>query len=472
MSFNFFSFMKLICLYFFNDYYFYCLVSLQVVLSACSSYFQTLFLDHPARHPIVILKDVQYPELRTLVEFMYKGEVNVQYCQLSALLKTAESLKVSKALNELHKIEFRVKFLDYESTFIKRVSFINNSQVKGLAEMTNQNTALREPEREPERLRPHSIPSKSESLENAASTIKSSVTTTTTTSSSLSLQMRLDNERNSPTSPPRLQTPHSPTTPLALYQKKLTNRDREHHSHESSGATATSTRISPHHNDSPFIPKEERASSPDDDGMSNDVGELDFFSYFYFHSVTNSTSNRKMFLFLNSGNSHLRFLGLNMSLNAIHSAPPSTVIPQISTVSSLTSDLRPSSRGGGGGIGSGGGGVGGTGGNGAGSSSVGHSSITFGNNGNNGRDIGTGGSGLPSPMSEPIPGPSGMGPVQQVPLVCFFSKQSTIYTFLIITQNISIFSLSKKKSIGIAMTKNFLELVKVAVRIFVIRMIR
>lgn len=26
---------------------------------------------------------------------MYKGEVNVEYCQLSALLKTAESLKVN-----------------------------------------------------------------------------------------------------------------------------------------------------------------------------------------------------------------------------------------------------------------------------------------------------------------------------------------------------------------------------------------
>lgn len=51
-------------------------------------------MDHPARHPIVILKDVRFNELRTLIEFMYKGEVNVEYCQLSALLKTAESLKV------------------------------------------------------------------------------------------------------------------------------------------------------------------------------------------------------------------------------------------------------------------------------------------------------------------------------------------------------------------------------------------
>lgn len=66
----------------------------KVVLSACSSYFQALFIDHPNRHPIVILKDVRFAELRTLVDFMYKGEVNVEYCQLSALLKTAESLKV------------------------------------------------------------------------------------------------------------------------------------------------------------------------------------------------------------------------------------------------------------------------------------------------------------------------------------------------------------------------------------------
>ncbi|XP_066594461.1 longitudinals lacking protein, isoforms H/M/V isoform X2 [Prorops nasuta] len=66
----------------------------KVVLSACSSYFQALFLDHPNRHPIVILKDVRFSELRTLVDFMYKGEVSVEYCQLSALLKTAESLKV------------------------------------------------------------------------------------------------------------------------------------------------------------------------------------------------------------------------------------------------------------------------------------------------------------------------------------------------------------------------------------------
>lgn len=66
----------------------------KVVLSACSAYFKALFIDHPTRHPIVVLKDVRFAELRGLVEFMYRGEVNVDHRQLSTLLKTAESLKV------------------------------------------------------------------------------------------------------------------------------------------------------------------------------------------------------------------------------------------------------------------------------------------------------------------------------------------------------------------------------------------
>ncbi|VVD01858.1 unnamed protein product [Leptidea sinapis] len=51
-------------------------------------------------HDESLVDDVGLDELRTLVDFMYKGEVNVQYCQLPALLKTAESLQV-KGLAEM-----------------------------------------------------------------------------------------------------------------------------------------------------------------------------------------------------------------------------------------------------------------------------------------------------------------------------------------------------------------------------------
>jgi len=72
----------------------------KIVLSACSPFFQSLFLENPCKHPIVILKDMKYTELKAIIEFMYHGEVNVAQDQLSALMKTAETLRV-KGLAEV-----------------------------------------------------------------------------------------------------------------------------------------------------------------------------------------------------------------------------------------------------------------------------------------------------------------------------------------------------------------------------------
>ncbi|KFM71876.1 Protein bric-a-brac 1, partial [Stegodyphus mimosarum] len=72
----------------------------KMVLSACSPFFQSLFLENPCKHPIVIMKDMRYSDLKAIIDFMYRGEVNVSHDQLSALLKTAETLKV-KGLAEV-----------------------------------------------------------------------------------------------------------------------------------------------------------------------------------------------------------------------------------------------------------------------------------------------------------------------------------------------------------------------------------
>jgi BTB/POZ domain len=66
----------------------------KMVLSACSPYFQALFCDNPCKHPIVILKDVKWPELKAVVEFMYRGEINVLQEQIAPLLRVAETLRV------------------------------------------------------------------------------------------------------------------------------------------------------------------------------------------------------------------------------------------------------------------------------------------------------------------------------------------------------------------------------------------
>ena len=66
----------------------------KMILCACSPYFKNLLEQNPAKHPIIILKDVPFQHLTAILEFMYAGEVNVAQDQLPNFLKTAERLKV------------------------------------------------------------------------------------------------------------------------------------------------------------------------------------------------------------------------------------------------------------------------------------------------------------------------------------------------------------------------------------------
>ncbi|XP_032520463.2 longitudinals lacking protein, isoforms F/I/K/T-like isoform X1 [Danaus plexippus] len=66
----------------------------KVVLSACSPYFESVLSEQFDKHPIIILKDVKFAELRAMMDYMYRGEVNISQDQLAALLKAAESLQI------------------------------------------------------------------------------------------------------------------------------------------------------------------------------------------------------------------------------------------------------------------------------------------------------------------------------------------------------------------------------------------
>ncbi|XP_012231081.1 transcription activator GAGA isoform X2 [Linepithema humile] len=66
----------------------------KLILSVCSKYFRELFKGHSCKHPIVILKDVNYRDLSAMLHFMYQGEVNIKQEDIASFLKVAETLQI------------------------------------------------------------------------------------------------------------------------------------------------------------------------------------------------------------------------------------------------------------------------------------------------------------------------------------------------------------------------------------------
>lgn len=52
----------------------------RVVLCACSTYFDSILTNrYTDKDPIVIMKGCKFDDIRCLIEFMYKGEINVEH---------------------------------------------------------------------------------------------------------------------------------------------------------------------------------------------------------------------------------------------------------------------------------------------------------------------------------------------------------------------------------------------------------
>ncbi|KAI4487885.1 hypothetical protein M0802_011704 [Mischocyttarus mexicanus] len=68
----------------------------KVVLSACSSYFQKLLLSNPCKHPTIIMpQDVCFSDLKFIIEFVYRGEIDVSQAEL----QVGGNEKSSKKIN-------------------------------------------------------------------------------------------------------------------------------------------------------------------------------------------------------------------------------------------------------------------------------------------------------------------------------------------------------------------------------------
>lgn len=60
------------------------------------------------KHAFIFLNNVAFEDLRALVDYMYKGEVNVSQEQLPRFLATAEALRIKGVLKGNQTICFSV----------------------------------------------------------------------------------------------------------------------------------------------------------------------------------------------------------------------------------------------------------------------------------------------------------------------------------------------------------------------------
>ncbi|XP_022182614.1 longitudinals lacking protein, isoforms F/I/K/T-like isoform X8 [Myzus persicae] len=110
----------------------------KVVLSACSPYLGVLLSQHQEKHPILILKDIKFQELKSMLDYMYRGEVNISQEELGTFLKAAESLQI-KGLTESAGIGVRDNS-DFEDPVSKR--FDHRKQPPSLSSVSSNSPTI------------------------------------------------------------------------------------------------------------------------------------------------------------------------------------------------------------------------------------------------------------------------------------------------------------------------------------------
>jgi len=67
----------------------------KIILGASSPYFEMVFSEHPCQHPVVVMPtEVKIEDLQQVLQFVYKGEVQVPQDQLEPVLRCASQLRI------------------------------------------------------------------------------------------------------------------------------------------------------------------------------------------------------------------------------------------------------------------------------------------------------------------------------------------------------------------------------------------
>ena len=92
----------------------------KLVLSACSPFFQNIFTRNPHAHPLLYMKGVNMTNLSNIIDFIYRGEVEINQEQLNEFLSVAKELKL-KGLTIATEENKELNVIDPDNTFPKNI---------------------------------------------------------------------------------------------------------------------------------------------------------------------------------------------------------------------------------------------------------------------------------------------------------------------------------------------------------------
>jgi len=67
----------------------------KVILSSCSEFFHEVLVTHPHQRPLLYLKDVAYRQLLLVLQFLYKGECQVDQDDVEEFLAVGKALRIN-----------------------------------------------------------------------------------------------------------------------------------------------------------------------------------------------------------------------------------------------------------------------------------------------------------------------------------------------------------------------------------------
>jgi hypothetical protein len=144
------------------------------ILSESSPFFRRIFVGNPEPNMMIILHDVRFSELQSIMEFLYKGEAEVAENMLDSFLDTAEYLEIKGLGDHIRglksKKEQKERSSDETHEFERiRPELRTQNELEDVLHFTEEEKELflKKPRIEPEKMK---IMSNSETITNSSAT--------------------------------------------------------------------------------------------------------------------------------------------------------------------------------------------------------------------------------------------------------------------------------------------------------------